>query len=271
MNDADGLRFVREDAGKKLGAVGEVILVGSGKGGVGKSFVASCLALSLARSGNKTGILDLDIHGASLPGYLGVAPPLESTEKGLKPKTREGLEVMSLALLTGDNPVPLRGSDKQNLVNQVFALTDWGRLDFLVVDLPPTTGDEALSAFELFAPKSSLILVTTPSPFAVSIVSRLRQLARSERIPVRGVVVNMAWARQGRSKSYPFGRTDRRLVEKALDSKILTEVPLDAAVSSRGPVEAIDRRNELSSAFKRLASLVTASPRKTLLAEQRRR
>jgi len=263
MNEADGLRFVREDARKKLMAVGKVILVGSGKGGVGKSFVASCLALSLARSGSKTGILDLDIHGASLPSYFGVASPLESTEKGLKPKTKQGLEIMSLALLTGNNPVPLRGSEKQNLVNQVFALTDWGRLDYLVVDLPPTTGDEALSAFELFAPKSNLILVTTPSPLAVNIVSRLRQLAKSERIPVQGVVVNMAWARYGRSKYYPFGRTDRRLVEKALDSKILAEIPLVAAVSSKGPVEVIEGRNELSSAFKRLASLVTASPRKT--------
>lgn len=263
MNGADGLRFVREDARKKLKDVGTVILVGSGKGGVGKSFVASCLALSLARSGNKTGILDLDIHGASLPSYLGVAPPLRSTEKGLEPKLKEGLEIMSLALLTGNRPVPLRGSEKQNLVNQVFALTDWGRLDYLVVDLPPTTGDEALSAFELFAPKSSLVLVTTPSPLAVSIVSRLRQLARSEGVPIRGVVVNMAWVRYGRNRSYPFGRPSRRLIEKVLDSKILVEIPLDASVSSKGPAQVIAGRNELSSAFKRLASLVTANRRRT--------
>jgi ATP-binding protein involved in chromosome partitioning len=254
----EGLLFERRDARKKLNQIGKVILVGSGKGGVGKSLVASCLALSLAGSGYKTGILDLDIHGASLPGYFRVAPPLTSSEKGLKPKRKIGIEIMSVALFTGNRPVPVRGDEKQNLVNQVFALTDWGRLDYLVVDLPPTTGDEALSAFDLFASKSALVLVTTPSLLAVRIVSRLRQLARSERIPVEGIVVNMAYMRSGKEKSFPFGRLNHRSLERVLGSRILVEIPLDARVNSKGLDEMLKGRNDFAAAFRRLATMVAA-------------
>lgn len=259
MSEAtDGLLFVKADASRKLDGVGRVVLVGSGKGGVGKSFVASGLALSLARSGKRTGILDLDIHGASLPHYFGVAPPLRSTERGLRPKTKQGLKIMSIALFTGNLPVPVRGGEKQNLVNQVFALTDWGRLDYLVVDLPPTTGDEALSAFDLFGSKSVLVLVTTPSPIAVEIVSRLRQLAESERVPVAGVVVNMAYMAKGKRRVFPFGRPDRKHIERALDSRIVAEFPFDARVSSIDLGEILRRRTELSEAFRRMTALLTA-------------
>lgn len=250
----EGLLYAREDAKKKLDKVAKVILVGSGKGGVGKSFVASGLAITLARSGLNTGILDLDIHGASLPSYFGVSPPLTSTEKGLKPKVRDGVEIMSVSLFTGNRPVPIRGREKQNLVNQIFALTDWGQLDYLVVDLPPTTGDEALSAFELFGSKSQLILVTTPSPLAVSVVSRLRQLARSEGIPVKGVVVNMAYLARGRTKSFPFGKPKRRSLERQLGSKVLAEIPLDEGVNAKGLVRMLSLPNQLSASFKRLAA-----------------
>jgi ATP-binding protein involved in chromosome partitioning len=257
----DGLLFEREDAKKKLERVGRVILVGSGKGGVGKSFVASGLALALARAGHRTGILDLDIHGASLPAYFGVSPPLTSTKKGLKPKVKEGIEIMSVALFTGNRPVPIRGSEKQNLVNEIFALTDWGRLEYLVVDLPPTTGDEVLSAFSLFGSKSVLILVTTPSPLAVSIVSRLRQLASGEGIPIRGVVINMAYLKKGKTKSFPFGRPNRPSMEKQLNSKVLAEIPLDEGVSSKGLIDVLRGKNEISAGFKRLATTVVARQR----------
>jgi len=260
MNGADdGLLFEMGEARKKLEQIGKVILVGSGKGGVGKSFVASGLALTLAGLGHRTGILDLDIHGASLPSYFGVSPPLTSTEKGLKPKVKEDIEIMSVALFTGNRPVPIRGSEKRNLVNQIFALTNWGRLEYLVVDLPPTTGDEALSAFGLFGSKSALVLVTTPSPLAVSIVSRSRQLARGEGIPVLGVVINMAYLKKGKTKSFPFGRPDRSSIEKQLNSKVLVEIPLDEGLSSKGLVRMMTGRNDFSAAFKQLAAYVASS------------
>ena len=122
---------------------------------------------------------------------------------------------MSVALLTGDNPVPMRGNDKKDLITQFLALTHWGRLDYLVVDLPPGSGDELLSAFDLFAGKSSLILVTTPSRNAVRVVSRLRQLAEIEKIPIEGIVVNMAYIVGGTTrKTSPFGRASRKYLEQ---------------------------------------------------------
>jgi ATP-binding protein involved in chromosome partitioning len=242
---------------KKLEAVGKVVLVGSGKGGVGKSLVACGLALSLARKGYRTGILDIDIHGASVPSYLGVRPPIRSSVKGLEPKKVGGLRVMSLALFTGDNPIPVRGDKKQGIITQLFGLTDWGKLDFLVVDLPPSTGDELLSAFALFEEKSTLVLVTTPSKGAVTVVSRLRRLADSERVPLEGLVLNMAYLKQGGKSLYPFGRPDRESITRSLRSRVLVELPLEPKVSSEGLVRVLkDERNGVSVALDRLASLL---------------
>ena len=100
-------------------------------------------------------------------------PPLKSGKNGLEPKRAGKLKVMSMGLLTGNNAVPVRGAKKQELIAQLFSITNWGKLDYLVVDLPPGTGDEVLSAFELFSDKCRLILVTTPSPNALNVVSRL--------------------------------------------------------------------------------------------------
>ncbi|HME19437.1 MAG TPA: P-loop NTPase, partial [Nitrososphaerales archaeon] len=132
--------YTRLSAQKRLGKIGKVILVGSGKGGVGKSLVACGLGLKLSEAGYRTGILDIDLHGASVPNYLGVRPPVSSGAGGVVPKESGKVKVMSVALFTGDNPVPVRGGGKEGLITDLFALTDWGSLDFLVVDLPPSTG-----------------------------------------------------------------------------------------------------------------------------------
>lgn len=216
---------------KKLQDIRKVILVGSGKGGVGKSFVASSLALTLSALGFHTGILDYDIHGASLPNYLGIKPPLKSGRYGIQPKLVGKLEVMSIALLTGDNSVPLRGEKKPKLLSQLFSLTNWGKLDYLVIDLPPSTGDELLSAFQLFSTKCSLVLVTTPSSKAVNVVHRLRQLAESEGIPIEGIVVNMAYASYGKKKIELFGKLNARLLERRLRSSILAQIPFEPRVN----------------------------------------
>ncbi len=244
---------------KKMEAVGRVILVGSGKGGVGKSFVSCGLALSLERKGYRTGVLDIDIHGASVPGYLGVRPPVSSTARGLEPKKVAGLKVMSLALFTGEKPIPLRGDKKQSLITQLFASTNWGKLDFLVVDLPPSTGDELLSAFALFQGKSTLILVTTPSKGATTVVSRLRRLAEIERVPVEGIVLNMAYLKASKGRVlYPFGKPDRESIERSLRSRVLVELPLEPTVSSEGLVSLLRARgNGISVALDRLASSLT--------------
>jgi len=254
MEKGSEVGFVRLDALKKLGKVGRVILVGSGKGGVGKSLVACGLALRLSEMGRRIGVLDTDLHGASVPDYLGVSPPLSSGRGGLVPKESGKLKVMSVALFTGDNPVPVRGAGKEGLITELFALTDWGDLDFLVVDLPPSTGDELLTAFGLFGRKSTMLLVTTPSPSSLRVVSRLSRLAASEKVSVAGAVVNMAFAGAGRERIYPFGRKTISEIEERLDARILVQIPLDPAVSTGGLRRALRAKGEFSASFDELAS-----------------
>lgn len=239
--------------------VGRVLLVGSGKGGVGKSFVACGLGLCLAEAGYSTAILDVDVHGSSVPGYLSIGPPLESTSSGLMPKVAGKVKVMSVGLLTGDSPVPVRGDMKQSLITELLALTDWGKLDYLVVDLPPSSGDELLTAFDLFSGKASLILVTTPAENALDVVSRLRRLAASERVPVAGVVLNMAYSGLGESRIYPFGRASRESIEASLDARVLAELPLDPSINRFGLRRTLKGRSGLSRPLRKLAKLVTNS------------
>lgn len=253
-----GLEFMKFDALRKLNRVGRVVLVGSGKGGVGKTLIACGLGLRLSEAGRSAGILDADLHGASVPNYLGLSPPVSSGRRGLIPKESGGVKAMSVALFTGNNPVPLRGALKQGLITELLALTDWGDLDYLIVDLPPSTGDELLAAFDLFKGKSTLIVVTTPSREAMSVVSRLVRLAKTEGIPIAGAVLNMAFARTGRARTYPFGRATPGSVRARLGTRLMVEVPLDPMVSRVGLKGALGARGEFSDAFKELARL-TAS------------
>jgi Mrp family chromosome partitioning ATPase len=252
MDVTDSLSIQNQEAAQKLSKIARVILVGSGKGGVGKSFVASGLALSLSNKGFQTGILDLDIHGASIPNYLGVRPPLKSNKNGLEPKRVGKLKVMSVALLTGNNAVPVKGRKKEDMIVQLFSITNWGKLDYLIVDLPPGTGDEILSSFELFSKKSSLLLVSTPSSNALSVVSRLSSLAKIERVTISGIVMNMAWSRIGKRTIYPFGKTRDSLFEKELGSNILAKFPLDSRVSSQSLQVILGGRNEISTSMKEM-------------------
>lgn len=242
------------DFERKLGEIGRIILVGSGKGGVGKSFISCGIALKFAEGGKRVGLLDIDLHGASLPSYLGLKPPVRSTKMGLEPKRKsKNLKVMSVALLTGNLPVPIRGKEKNDAILQLFSLTNWGKLDFLIVDLPPGTGDELLSAFSLFRrEKSSLVLVTTPSINASLIVSRLGALARAEGVPISGIVVNMAFSNSGGLVEYPFGKLDRKSIERTLDSQVLVEIPLDPRVNNQPIQDVILGKSDISKRFKDL-------------------
>jgi ATP-binding protein involved in chromosome partitioning len=245
-----GSSGVGDEAQGRLDRIAKVVLVGSGKGGVGKSLVACGLGLSLSHRGLAAALLDLDVHGASVPEYLGVKPPVTSGEHGLKPKEGHGVRIMSVALFTGTNPLPIRGEEKQDLITQLFASTDWGDLDYLIVDLPPSLGDELLSAIALFAGKSELVVVTTPSPEAVSVVSRLRRIADSERVPVAGIVVNMASLEVGGNTTYPFGRLDRNALEKRLRANVIAELPLEPGINEHdGLARLLSAANDVSRAF----------------------
>jgi ATP-binding protein involved in chromosome partitioning len=252
-----GSSIQKAEAKRKLAEIGSVILIGSGKGGVGKSLVSCAIALSLSKKRFRTAILDIDIHGASLPIYFELATPLRSTKKGLEPKVvDQGLKAMSLALFTGSIPIPVRGAEKESLIIDLFALTHWGTLDYLVVDLPPGLGDEVLSAFSLFHEKASLILVTTPSPSATEIVSRLRQLADTEAIQVKGIVVNMAYSHYHSRKLYPFGKAKMGELESGLRSRVIGEIPLDSRVSTQSLMRVLNKRGALSKSVEELVERI---------------
>jgi ATP-binding protein involved in chromosome partitioning len=239
---------------KKLNQISDVILIGSGKGGVGKSMVASAIALTLSKQDRKIGLLDIDVHGASVPDYLDLGPPLRSSEKGLEPKRLGRLSAMSIAFFTGDNPIPVKGAEKEDLITNLMALTNWGELDHLIVDLPPGMGDELLSAFSLFSDKCRLLLVTTPSKYAFNVVSVMCRLAVRERVPIAGVVLNMSYMLSRGRRTYPLGRVDRALLKKTIGASILTEIPLEPKINERHFQEVLKENNELTRAIRNLTT-----------------
>jgi ATP-binding protein involved in chromosome partitioning len=244
---------------KKLNQIGDVILVGSGKGGVGKSMIACAVAISLSKQGWKTGLFDVDLHGASIPSYLGLRPPLRSGKNGLEPKKLGRLKAMSIAFFSGDNPVPIRGVEKEDLIAHLMALTDWGELDHLVVDLPPGTGDEVLSAFSLFSGKCRLLLVTTPSKYAFNVVSLMCKLAEREKVPLTGVVLNMSYMLTGGRRVYPLGRTNLTRLKNVIGAKIISEVPLEPMMNEEPFQVVLKKNNQLTKAINDLTRTLSAA------------
>lgn len=257
MNDKRSYPF--ETVRKKLNQIGDVILVGSGKGGVGKSMIASAIAICLSKQGMKTGLFDIDLHGASIPNYLGLRPPLRSGKNGLEPKKLGRLKAMSIAFFAGDNPVPIRGIEKEGLIAQLMALTNWGELDHLVVDLPPGTGDEVLSAFSLFSGKCRLLLVTTPSKYAFNVVSLMCKLAERERVPLAGVVLNMSYMLSGGRRVYPLGRARLNRLKDIIGARIIAEVPLEPRMNEETFQVVLKKNSQLTKAIKGLARKVSGA------------
>src|SRR3990172_12608597 len=155
---------------ERLSKIGRIMAVSSGKGGVGKSMVATALALSLAKEGCRVGLFDLDFTGPSTHIILGVPSNVQPKEdKGIVPPTFEGLAYMSLVYFVGDNPAPLRGADVSNALLELLSITQWGELDFLIIDMPPGIGDVVLDLVRLIQ-RIEFLIVTTPSLLAFEVV-----------------------------------------------------------------------------------------------------
>lgn len=174
----------------RLKNIKRIIAVASGKGGVGKSLIASALALSLAKKGYRVGLLDLDLYGPSSHIILGVTDVFPKEEKGLIPPTVHGIQFMSIVYFTEEKPSPFRGVDITNIILELLAITRWGVLDYLIIDMPPGIGDETLDVMR-FIQKSEFLVVTTPSKVAMGAVSKLLQLLKELKKPVLGVIENM--------------------------------------------------------------------------------
>jgi len=176
---------------KRLRNIKRIISVASGKGGVGKSLVASSLALNLSNKGFNVGLLDLDLYGPSSHIILGVKKQnFPEEEKGIIPPKISGINFMSIIYFTKDKPSPFRGIDISNIIIELLAITQWGSLDYLIIDMPPGIGDETLDVIRLIN-KSEFLVISTPSKVALGAVSKLLKILIELKIPIIGVIENM--------------------------------------------------------------------------------
>jgi len=175
---------------KRLEDVENIIAVSSGKGGVGKSMIATSLALNLRDRNYKVGLLDLDFTSPSTHFILGIDGLYPEEEYGIIPPDAHGLSYMSITHYSLDKPVPLRGADVSNAIIELLAITRWGELDYLIIDMPPGIGDATLDIIRLIQ-RIQFIIITTPSKVAFQSVRRLLVLLKELETPVIGVIENM--------------------------------------------------------------------------------
>lgn len=175
---------------ERLKGVKRIIAVSSGKGGVGKSLIASTLALLLVRKGFKVGLLDLDFTSPSTHVILGVMNIYPKEDKGIIPAEVYGIRYMSIVAYSHNETLPLRGADLSNALIELFAITRWGDIDFLVIDMPPGISDATLDVLRLVK-KIEFLIVTTSSVLAFETVKKLARLLVELRIPILGVIENM--------------------------------------------------------------------------------
>ena len=183
---------VRESViGKRLRNINRIICVASGKGGVGKSLIASTLALKLEGKGYNVGILDLDLYGPSSHIILGFNKKgFPDEDKGIIPSKINDIKFMSIIYFSDDKPSPFRGLDISNIIIELLAITQWGSLDYLIIDMPPGIGDETLDIIRLIK-NCEFIVVTTPSKVAMGAVKKLLLILTELKIPILGVIENM--------------------------------------------------------------------------------
>lgn len=176
---------------KRLKKIKRIISVASGKGGVGKSLIATSFALTLSKKGYKVGLLDLDIYGPSSHIILGINDfNFPKEEKGIIPHNFYGIKFMSIVYFSKDKPAALRGIDITNVIIELLSITIWGELDYLIIDMPPGIGDETLDVIH-FIKKSEFIIVTTPSKVALGPVDKLLKILKELKLPILGVIENM--------------------------------------------------------------------------------
>jgi Mrp family chromosome partitioning ATPase len=229
---------------KDLNQIEKIIAVMSGKGGVGKSLIAALLATSFAREGKDVGVLDADITGSSIPKMFGLDARPSGSETGILPVlSRSGIEIMSMNLLlpTEDEAVIWRGPLMSKAITQFWEEVLWGKLDYLIIDLPPGTGDAPLTVLQVM-PISGVIDVFTPQELTEMIVKKAVRMAQKMNVRVLGVVENMSYLvlpETGKQMEI-FGRSKGEEMAKASGSPLLGRLPIDpelAKLCDEGKIE----------------------------------
>ncbi len=208
----------------------EFIAIASGKGGVGKSTVTVNLAVALARQGKRVGLIDSDIYGFSVPDMMGIEERPEQIGDKIKPVERFGVKVISMGFFVEDNsPIVWRGPMLGKMLRNFFAEIEWGELDYLLLDLPPGTGDIALDVHQMI-PQSKEIIVTTPHATAAFVAARAGSMALRTNHEILGVVENMSYfeSKETGAREYVFGRGGGGRLAETLNTELLAQFPLGA-------------------------------------------
>jgi ATP-binding protein involved in chromosome partitioning len=221
-----------------LPGVKNIIAVASGKGGVGKSTVAINLALTLRDQGAEVGILDADVYGPSLSLLTGVTGRPDTTpDRKIVPLFGQGMKLMSMAFfMTDDSPVIWRGPMVHGLIKQFLTDVNWGELDYLIVDMPPGTGDAALTLTQM-APLSGAVIVTTANNLSLIDARKGLQMFEKVGVPILGIIENMSYFTPPDApdkKYYIFGKGGGERVAKELGVDFLGEVPIDPRIAEDG-------------------------------------
>jgi ATP-binding protein involved in chromosome partitioning len=240
-----------------------VLAVASGKGGVGKSSLAANLAASFSTLGRKTGILDADVYGYSIPHMLGIHQRPVAVDRMIVPPVRGDLKVMSIGFfLDANSPVMWRGPMLHRALEQFLSDVHWGELDVLVVDMPPGTGDVAISLGQLL-PRAEAVVVTTPHRAAQQVAVRAAQMARKTNMRLLGVVENMAYL-TGTGEEL-FGSGGGEALSREVEAPLLARIPFDprlAAYADEGePIVLVDPDAEVSQAILGLARAIDGTRR----------
>jgi ATP-binding protein involved in chromosome partitioning len=249
--------------GVSVDAGTRVIAVASGKGGVGKSSLTANLAAAFSQLGHATGVLDADVYGYSIPTMLGISQRPVAVDKMIVPPVRGDLKVMSIGFFLDENsPVMWRGPMLHRALEQFLSDVHWGELDTLVVDMPPGTGDVAISLGQLL-PRAEAVVVTTPHRAAQQVAVRAAQMARKTNMRLLGVVENMSFQVGTRKELFGSGGGDALAEE--VEVPLLGRIPFDsklAAYADEGePIVLAEPEAEVSQAIMALAEAIAATKR----------
>ena len=260
-NVTKGASIVKQDL---IPQVKNTIAVSSGKGGVGKSTVSATLAVALMQAGAKVGLLDADIYGPNIPMIMGVNKPPEQRNDKLMPAESHGVQLMSMGFLVNEEePIIWRGPMIHGAIQQFLRDVVWGELDYLIVDLPPGTGDAQLSIVQL-VPLTGAVIVTTPQ--AVSLHDSKKGLAMFQRVhvPLLGIIENMSYfiCPHCNERTEIFSHGGGKKAAEKLGVPFLGEIPIDTAIREGGdkgtPILISHPNSPVSDAYRKIAGSVAA-------------
>lgn len=240
--------------------VRNIIAIGSGKGGVGKSTIAVNLAITLAKLGYAVGLLDADVYGPNVPLMMGIRETPHAIGQRIQPLTAHGVRIMSMGFLNpGDKPLVWRGPMLNSVMQQFLRNVDWGELDYLVIDLPPGTGDVQLTLIQT-TPLTGAVVVTTPSDVSLEDARKAVHMFEQVREQVLGIVENMSYLDYNGEKIYVFGKGGGARTAELMKVPLLAEIPLDPKTREGGdsgkPIAIIREPNTQVTLFEKLARSV---------------